>query len=68
MSNSHCKPFEDLVANELGDVAVWDDGRYISPKIQRYFLIWEAAQADALSARIALPVVEMKSDFCCPPA
>ena len=36
--------FEDFVKKEMGDIAVFDDGRYISPKIQAYFKIWEASQ------------------------
>jgi len=36
--------FEDFVKKEMGDIAVFDDGRYISPKIQAYFKIWEASR------------------------
>ena len=35
--------FESFVKSELGDVAVKDQGRYISPKIQNYWLTWQAA-------------------------
>lgn len=34
--------FEEYVKEELGDIAVWDNGKYISPKIQTYFKIWNA--------------------------
>jgi hypothetical protein len=37
--------FEAFVKRELGDVAVMDEGRYISPKIQKYWLTWQAARA-----------------------
>lgn len=43
--------FEAFVRRELGDIAVMDDGRYISPKIQKYWLTWCAATERA--ARIA---------------
>jgi hypothetical protein len=33
--------FEKFVSEELGDIAVKDNGRYISPKIQTYWRIWE---------------------------
>ena len=35
--------FEAFVNAELGDVAVTDQGRYISPKIQNYWRVWQAA-------------------------
>jgi hypothetical protein len=35
------KDFEEFVKAELGDIAVSDNGRYISPKIQNYWKIWE---------------------------
>jgi hypothetical protein len=35
--------FEAFVRSELGDVAVADRGRYISPKIQNYWRTWQAA-------------------------
>jgi hypothetical protein len=35
------KDFEEFVKAELGDTAVSDNGRYISPKIQNYWKIWE---------------------------
>lgn len=38
------KAFEAFVRSELGDIAVMDEGRYISPKIQNYWLTWQAAQ------------------------
>jgi hypothetical protein len=41
MSNAD---FEAFVKRELGDVAVMDEGRYISPKIQKYWLTWQAAK------------------------
>jgi hypothetical protein len=38
---THTKDFEEFVKAELGDIAVSDNGRYISPKIQNYWKIWE---------------------------
>jgi hypothetical protein len=35
--------FETFVRQEMGDVAVMDRDRYISPKIQKYWLTWQAA-------------------------
>jgi hypothetical protein len=35
--------FENFVRENLGDVAVMDRGRYISPKIEKYWLTWQAA-------------------------
>ena len=35
--------FEKFVREELGDIAVRDDGRYISPKINNYWRTWQAA-------------------------
>lgn len=35
--------FEAFVRKELGDVPVMDGGRYVSRKIQNYWLIWQAA-------------------------
>lgn len=35
--------FEAFVNAELGDVAVTDQERYISPKIQNYWRVWQAA-------------------------
>ena len=34
--------FADFVKTNLGDIAVMDNGRYISPKINNYWHIWEA--------------------------
>ena len=36
--------FESFVRNELGDIAVMDQGRYISPKISNYWRIWQFAR------------------------
>lgn len=44
-SSQRCQEFEEFVSQELGDVAVWDNGRYISPKIQNYKKVWDAAIA-----------------------
>lgn len=33
--------FEMFVKNELGDIAVKDAGRYISPKIQNCWKVWQ---------------------------
>lgn len=35
------KVFEDFVKAELGDAAVKDSGRYISPKISNYKRVWD---------------------------
>ena len=39
------KEFEDYVAKELGDIAVVSEGRYISPKIQNYYKVWQHQEA-----------------------
>jgi hypothetical protein len=39
------KAFEEFVKSEMGDIAVMDAGRYISPKIQNYWRVWEAASS-----------------------
>lgn len=41
--------FEEFVRQELGDVAVMDEGRYISAKIQKYWLTWQAGRASIAS-------------------
>lgn len=45
--------FEAFVKRELGDIAVMDEGRYISPKIQKYWLTWQAASAQVPADRDA---------------
>jgi hypothetical protein len=35
--------FEQFVKDEMGDIAVMDAGRYISPKIQNYWRVWQFA-------------------------
>jgi len=32
--------FEEFVKNELGDIAVFDNGKYIGEKIPLYFQVW----------------------------
>ena len=44
--------FEAFVSSELGDVAVADEGRYISPKIQNYWLTWQAATDRAMAEAV----------------
>ena len=51
MSNNR-EEFEDFVKHELGDIAVFDDGRYISPKIQNYWLTWQASRKQVLTKAI----------------
>jgi len=36
--------FAAFVKKNLGDVAVMDNGRYISPKINNYWIIWEESR------------------------
>ena len=36
--------FEAFVKKNLGDIAVMDGGRYISPKINKYWLVWQEAR------------------------
>lgn len=46
--------FEKFVYSELGDVAVTNDGvRYFSPKVQKYWLTWQAAVASQASPTTA---------------
>lgn len=35
--------FAAFVKKNLGDIAVMDGGRYISPKINNYWLVWQEA-------------------------
>ena len=47
MTDKTREAFEDFISSEQGDVAVVDEGRYISPKIQNYWLTWQAPTARA---------------------
>jgi hypothetical protein len=38
------KLFAAFVKKNLGDIAVMDNGRYISPKINNYWLLWEESR------------------------
>ena len=38
--------FASFVKQELGDIAVMDDGKYISPKIQKYWLTWQFSRQE----------------------
>lgn len=40
--------FEEVVKRDLGDVPVMDNGRYISPKINNYWLLWTASRSSAM--------------------
>lgn len=40
--------FEEFVRNELGDVPVADNGRYISMKINNYWRTWQEAQQQSV--------------------
>jgi hypothetical protein len=44
MSESINAEFEAYVKAELGDIAVVSEGRFISPKIQNYYKIWNNQQ------------------------
>lgn len=41
MSESINKEFESYVKTELGDIAVVNEGKFISPKIQNYYKVWQ---------------------------
>lgn len=43
--------FEAYVKSELGDIAVVSEGRYISPKIQNYYKVWQHLQAQLADAQ-----------------
>lgn len=60
MSESINAEFEAYVKAELGDIAVVSDGRYISPKIQNYYKVWNHQQTriTELQAQLA----EQKKD------
>lgn len=45
--------FEAFVRTNLGDVPVMDGGRYISPKINSYWLLWTASRKLALEEAAA---------------
>lgn len=49
--NTSRREFEEHVKNEMGDIAVFEGGRYISPKIHSYWLVWQAAR-ESLEADI----------------
>jgi hypothetical protein len=51
MSDSINAEFEAYVKAELGDIAVVSEGRFISPKIQNYFKIWQHLQAEVEALR-----------------
>lgn len=55
MTDKTREAFEAFVSSELGDVAVADEGRYISPKIQNYWLAWQAATARAMAEAVRAP-------------
>jgi hypothetical protein len=57
--------FEAFVKHDLGDIAVMDEGRYISPKIQKYWLTWQAARAP-LQAKIDALMLEYCPDEMTP--
>ena len=40
--NNH-EAFEAYVKSEIGDIAVMDAGQHISPKINNYWLVWQAS-------------------------
>lgn len=44
MENTIDPVFELFVLNELGDVAVVSNGKYVSPKIQNYYKVWCASK------------------------
>jgi hypothetical protein len=43
--------FEAYVKAELGDIAVVSEGRFISPKIQNYFKIWQHLKVEVVTLR-----------------
>lgn len=45
MSDVDRAEFETFVKAELGDIAVFDNGRYISPKIANYWKLWQHRSA-----------------------
>ena len=62
MTDKTREAFEDFISSELGDVAVVDEGRYISPKIQNYWLTWQAATARALAEAVKACEAERLED------
>lgn len=76
MSDKQREAFESFVKTELGDVPVMDQGKYISPKIQKYWLVWQAAQlfemtrrgteawADVSDAAAWVRAIRGDEDFC----
>jgi hypothetical protein len=56
------KDFEEFVKAELGDIAVSDNGRYISPKIQNYWKIWEHCKTTPPPAPVQEPEQEPVAD------
>jgi hypothetical protein len=52
--------FEAYVSAELGDVAVSDGGKYINPKVQIYYKIWQHLQRDIENFRLRNIELEQK--------
>jgi hypothetical protein len=52
----HAQAFAAFVKKNLGDVAVMDNGRYISPKINNYWLLWEESREQAIKQEEQQPV------------
>lgn len=53
MSESINAEFEAYVNAELGDIAVVSEGRFISPKIQNYYKVWQHREAQLADANQA---------------
>lgn len=51
MTESINAEFEAYVKTELGDIAVVSEGRYISPKIQNYFKVWQHKEAQLAAVK-----------------
>jgi aconitase A len=51
MNESINTEFEAYVKAELGDIAVVSEGRYISPKIQNYYKVWQHQEARLSAAK-----------------
>lgn len=66
-ADSENAKFEAFVKAELGDIAVMDNGRYVSPKINNYRKVWDAARAQPVAPsderEVLKQALELGHDF-----
>ncbi len=55
--------FETYVKTEMGDIAIFDEGKYISPKIQNYWKIWKHVGGIKLQGEIGVLINLLKESL-----